>query len=236
MPSKPTTVKELLASLPPDRREAIEAVRATIKKNIDKRFKEGIQYGMLGWFLPHSEYPEGYHCDPKQPVPFVSVASQKNHIGLYLFCVYTTPGEPERFAKEWKAAGKKLDMGKSCVRVKKLEDIPLPVLAKAIKRNTAKKFVAAYEASLPESVLKKRAGAATKKKAAPKKKAASKKKPAAKKATAKKAAKKKTVKKAAAKKKAVAKKATKKKAAKKPAAKKKAGKKRATKKKASSRS
>jgi hypothetical protein len=87
----------------------------------------------------------------------VGIASQKSHIGLYLFCVYTQPGEAERFREEWLATGKKLNMGKSCVRVKKLEDIPLEVVGRAIKRITAKKFVASYEASLPESVKKKRA-------------------------------------------------------------------------------
>lgn len=164
-------MKEYLASLPEDRRKALEAIRKVIRANIDKDFEEGMQYGMLGYYLPHSKYPSGYHCAPEQPLPFASVASQKNHIGLYLFCIYCDPGEQETFAREWLASGKKLDMGKSCVRVKKLEDIPLDVVGRAFKRATAKKFVAAYEASLAGSASKKPAA----KKAPPKKKAAKKK-------------------------------------------------------------
>ena len=178
MQSKANTVKEYLAALPEDRRKAIEEVRKVIRKNIDKAFEEGMQYGMLGYYLPHSKYPAGYHCDPKQPLPFASIASQKNHIGLYLFCIYCSEGEAERFREEWLASGKKLDMGKSCVRVKRLEDIPLDVVGRAFKRVTAKKFVAAYEESL--------AGAATRKKVAKKKvskKKAAKKKVARKSAT-----------------------------------------------------
>jgi len=146
MPAGPKTVKEYLAALPEDRRKTIEAIRKVIRKNIDKKFEEGIQYGMLGYYLPHSEYPAGYHCDPKQPLPFASIGSMKRHIALHLFCIYCDAAEQERFREEWLAAGKKLDMGKSCVRVKKLEDIPLDVVGRSFKRMTAKKFVKAYEA------------------------------------------------------------------------------------------
>ena len=113
MAKKPTTVKEYLAALPEDRREIVEAIRAVISKNIDKKFEFGMQYGMPGWFLPHSEYPNGYHCDPKQPLPFAAVASQKKHIGIYLFCIYVDEEVQERFVSEWKQSGKRLDMGKS---------------------------------------------------------------------------------------------------------------------------
>jgi len=178
MPEKPTTVKEYLDSLTPDRKKAVNALRRTIKANLDKGVKEGIQYGMVGYFLPHSLYPEGYHCDPKQPLPFASIASQKGHIGLYLFCAYAQPEERARFEKEWKATGKRLDMGKGCVRAKSLEDIPLEVVGRSIQRMTVSKFIRAYEASLPASVKAKRERAAKKK--------ASKKKPAARKAPARK--------------------------------------------------
>ena len=176
MSPKPTTAAAYLAALPQDRREALEAIRKVVRKNLDPKFEEGIQYGMLAWYLPHSEYPAGYHCDPKQPLPFASIASQKNHIGLYLFCIYCSEDDKQRFVEEWKASGKKLDMGKSCVRVKKLEDIPMDVLGRAFKRATAKKFVAAYEGSLSGTARKQ----ASKKKSAKKK--------ATKKATTKKAA------------------------------------------------
>ncbi len=155
MATKTTTVTEFLAALPEDRRRAIKALRTAIRSNIDKPFKESVQGGMLSWSLPHSVYPDGYHCNPEQPLPFVSVASQKHHIGLYLFCVYSLPDGPERFSKEWLASGKTLDMGKSCVRIKRLEDVPLDVVGRAIKRITAKKFVAAYEAALPASAKQK---------------------------------------------------------------------------------
>jgi hypothetical protein len=175
MPTKPTTVTEFLAALPEDRRRTIKALRAVIRKNIDKPFKESLEGGMLSYSLPHSVYPHGYHCNPSQPLPFAGVASQKNHIGLYLFCIYCAEDGPELFRKEWLASGTKLDMGKSCVRIKPQQDIPLEVVGRAIKRMTAKKFVAAYEAALPDSVKQKRAGKPagskrpTTRKAAPKK-------------------------------------------------------------------
>jgi hypothetical protein len=149
MSTQPATVAQFLASLPADRRAAIEALREVVNANIDPAFEEGIQYRMLAWYLPHSRYPAGYHCDPKQPLPFASIASTKGGISLHLFCIYGNDGEVEQFQSEWRASGKKLDMGKACVRVKTLADVPLDVLGRAIKRLTAKKFVAHYEASIP---------------------------------------------------------------------------------------
>lgn len=149
MSTQPTTVAQFLASLPADRRAAIEALRKVVNANIDPAFEEGIQYRMLAWYLPHSRYPAGYHCDPKQPLPFASIASMKGGISLHLFCIYGNDGAVEQFQSEWRASGKKLDMGKACVRVKTLEDVPLDVLGRAIKRLTAKKFVEHYEASIP---------------------------------------------------------------------------------------
>jgi hypothetical protein len=145
MQSKAATVHEYLDSLPPDRREAIEALRAVILANLDPLFAEGMQYGMIGFFLPHSVYPAGYHCDPRQPLPFAALASQKNHIGIYLFCIYGDDGTSQRFQEEWRSTGKRLDMGKGCVRVKRLSDVPLEVLAAAIRRMDAKSFVEFYE-------------------------------------------------------------------------------------------
>ena len=162
MPKKPTTVEAYLASLPDDRREALEAIREVINANIGPEFEEGIQYGMIGWYLPHAEYPLGYHCDPDQPLPFASLASQKKHIGIYLFCVYCDADGKERFVEEWKATGKRLDMGAGCVRVKDLESVPLKVVAKAIKRAKAAKFVEAYESMLTASSRKQRVRLAAK--------------------------------------------------------------------------
>ena len=166
MTTKPTTVTEFLADLSDERRQAIKALRKVIRANIDKPFKESISGGMLTYSLPHSVYPNGYHCNQEQPLPFASIASQKSHIGLYLFCVYCQADGPDQFREEWLATGKKLNMGKSCVRVKKLDDIPLEVVGKVFKRMTAKKFVAAYEASLTDAVKAKLAKNAAKKAAA----------------------------------------------------------------------
>ena len=88
MQSKATTVEQYLSELPEDRRKAIEAVRQVILENLDKDYEEGMQYGMIGYYVPHRVYPAGYHCDPKQPLPFAGLASQKNHMALYLMCVY----------------------------------------------------------------------------------------------------------------------------------------------------
>lgn len=162
MPKQLATVEAYLASLPDDRREALEAIREVINANIGPEFEEGIQYGMIGWYLPHAEYPLGYHCDPDQPLPFASLASQKKHIGIYLFCVYCDADGKERFVEEWRASGQRLDMGAGCVRVKDLESVPLKVVAKAIKRAKAAKFVEAYESMLTASSRKQRVRLAAK--------------------------------------------------------------------------
>ena len=147
MRSKATTVEEYLAELPEDRRDAIQAVRNVILKTLPDGYEEGIQYGMIGYYVPHSVYEAGYHCDPKQPVPFASIASQKNYMSLYLMCIYGSPDQEAWFKKAWEKTGKKLDMGKSCVRFKKLDDLPLNVVGQAIKRVPVKKFLAFYESA-----------------------------------------------------------------------------------------
>lgn len=160
MSTKPETVAQYLDSLEPDRAAALKKVRAVIKKNLDPRIKEGIQYGMIGYFVPHAVYPEGYHCDPKQPLPFAGIASQKHHMGLYLFCIYCDTSLARWFAEAWTAAGKKLDMGKGCVRFKSIDDVPLEVVGEAIRRMPLDAFITQYEKVLPESVKKKRAAQA----------------------------------------------------------------------------
>lgn len=148
------SVDAYLANLPEDRRVAIEAVIATIRKSVPKGIEEGIQYGMIGYYVPHSRYPNGYHCDPNEPLPFISLASQKSHMAIYMFCLYLQSEWKEQFVAEYLASpehiasGKKLDMGASCVRFKKLEDLPLRVIGQAIKRIKLKDFIAAYESSI----------------------------------------------------------------------------------------
>lgn len=149
MQSKATTVKQYLDELPEDRRKALKQVRTVIRKHLGKGFKEGMQYGMIGYFVPHSIYPDGYHCDPKQPLPFVSLASQKNHMAVYLACIYGDPKLHKWFEQEWKKTGLKLDMGKSCVRFKSLEQLPLDLIGKAVARLSVDDFIAQYEASIP---------------------------------------------------------------------------------------
>ncbi len=174
MQSKAKTVAQYLKELPADRRQAIEAVRETILKSLPKGYEEGMQYGMIGYYVPLSIYPDGYHCDPKQPLPFAHLASQKNYMSLYLMCNYSDGEAKEWFAKAWTDAGKKLVMGKSCVNFKKLDDVPLKVVGQAIKRYPVKKFIATYEATIKNRTRTSKPVA--KKKPAVKKKAAKKKK------------------------------------------------------------
>jgi hypothetical protein len=148
MQSKASTVKEYLASLPEDRRQAIETVRKIILKNLDKDYEEGMQYGMIGYYVPHRVFPAGYHCDPKQPLPFAALASQKNHMALYLMCLYSSPDDETRFKTQWAKTGKKLAMGKSCIRFKKVDELALEVIGDAIKRHPAKKHIATYTATV----------------------------------------------------------------------------------------
>lgn len=141
MQSKATTVEQYLAELPEDRRAEIEAVRKVILKNLDKDYEEGMSYGMIGYFVPHRVYPAGYHCDPKQPLPYAGLASQKNHMSLYMMCTYSDADHLAWFQAAWAKTGKKLDMGKSCIRFKKAEHLALDVIGEAIKKTPAKKYI-----------------------------------------------------------------------------------------------
>jgi len=145
MISPAKTVAAYLASLPDDRRHALSALRALILKNLDKDYEEGMQYGMIGYYVPHKIFPQGYHCDPSQPLTYAGLASQKNHMALYLTCVYGHSETRLWFQQAFKKAGKKLDMGKSCVRFKNLEDLPLDIIAQAIRRVPARKYAQTYQ-------------------------------------------------------------------------------------------
>jgi hypothetical protein len=172
MMSKAKTVKQYLAELPADRRKAIQAVREVILKNLDKDFEEGMQYGMIGYYVPHRVYPPGYHCDPKQPLPFTCLASQKNYMSLYMMCLYAG-GELEKwFRAEWAKTGKNLDAGKSCIRFKKLDDLPLDLIGKAIARISAREFIRYYESAIKNAGAKRTSSAVKKKPTTSKSKAA----------------------------------------------------------------
>jgi len=148
MQSRAKTVDAYLKSLPEDRRAAIDAVRQVILKNLDGGYEEGMQYGMIGYYVPHRVYPKGYHCDPKQPLPFAALGSQKNYMALYLMSVYCGCADgsaggkhADWFREAWAKTGKKLDMGKSCIRFKKVEDLALDVIGEAVRRVPAAKYI-----------------------------------------------------------------------------------------------
>lgn len=161
MQSTAKTVKEYLAGLPDDRRAAIEAVRRVILKSLPKGYEEAMGYGMLAYVVPHRLWPAGYHCDPKQPLIYAALASQKNHMALYLMCAYGDREVDAWFRAAYKASGKKLDMGKSCVRFKKLEDLPLDVIGEVVARVPVAAFLNRYEKTLGEMKSRKKPGAAT---------------------------------------------------------------------------
>lgn len=148
MTSKAATVQGYLDELPPDRRAVVSAVLQVMRKNVPNGVVEAMSYGLPGFVVPHSIYPAGYHCDPKQPLPFVGLAAQKNSYSVYLMCLYQEPEFVKWFQDQYRATGKKLDMGKGCVRFRKLEDFPLDLLARTLKKMTLKKFIASYEKNL----------------------------------------------------------------------------------------
>ena len=146
MISSAKTVAEYLAELPEDRRAALSRVRATIRKNLPKGYAETMQYGMIGYVVPHKLYPPGYHTTPAEPLPFVHLASQKNFMALYL--PYERMGIGAWFKEQYAASGRKLDCGKACIRFKKLEDLPLDVVGEAIGKVPVANYIARYEAGL----------------------------------------------------------------------------------------
>lgn len=152
MQSKATTVNDYIAELPEERQKAINQLRKIIKKNLPKGFKEATGYGMMGWNVPHSIYPAGYHCNPKDPLPFMGLASQKNSINLYHMGIYADPKLLKWFQDAHaKASTKKLDMGKSCVRYKKPEDIPFDLIGELASKITVEKWIEMYEANYKSS-------------------------------------------------------------------------------------
>ncbi len=149
MQSKAATPKEYVDSLPEDRKKAIKKLRTVIKKNLPKGFKEAMQYGMLGYVVPHSIYPDGYHCKPETPLPFMNVASQKNFIAVYHSGVYADKKLMTWFTKEYgKRVEGKLDMGKSCVRFKKIDKIPYDLIGELASKMTVDDWIKLYEKNI----------------------------------------------------------------------------------------
>jgi hypothetical protein len=146
MQSKVNTVQEYLDSVPEDRKEAMYALRNAIAKNIPKGFSEGMGYGMMGWSVPHSLYPAGYHCNPALPLPFVGLASQKNSINFYHMGIYADPKLLKWFVAEFpKHTSQRLDMGKSCIRFNKFDDIPVKLIGELMKKISVKEWIHTYE-------------------------------------------------------------------------------------------
>jgi hypothetical protein len=148
MNSKATTPQEYLEQLPTERIEPVNKLRQAIKDHLPAGFEEVMSYGMLSYVVPHSIYPSGYHCDPKIPLPFMALASQKNHIALYHMGLYASQELMDWFTLEFaKQSKSKLDMGKSCIRFKKTTDIPYALIGELAGKITAEQWVAKYEAA-----------------------------------------------------------------------------------------
>jgi len=146
MQSSAQTPDEYVDSLPPDRREAISKIRTAILKNLPEGFEETIGYGMLGYVVPHSIYPKGYHCNPKVPLPYINLGSQKNFIALHAMCVYGNSTLYDWFVKEYPKHSKtKLDMGKACIRFKKMDDIPYDLIGQLASKLTVQQWIAICE-------------------------------------------------------------------------------------------
>jgi len=154
--SDATSPEEMIAALPPGRREAIARVREVIRANLPAGYEEGMLFGMIGWYVPLERFPNTYN---KQPLGLAALANQKNYMSLYLNNVYGDPETERWFRERFAASGKKLDMGKSCVRFRKLDDLPLDVIAETIARTPVDKYIEGYE-SVRGSSRKKRSEAA----------------------------------------------------------------------------
>lgn len=140
---------EYFEAIPEERRAVMKKLREVIVKNLPEGFSESMGYGMLGWGVPHSIYPAGYHCDPKQPLPFLGIASQKNFIALYHMGIYADKDLHDWFVGEYpKYVKTKLDMGKSCIRFKKPESIPFDLIGELVTKMTVQQWIDRYETNL----------------------------------------------------------------------------------------
>lgn len=141
------TVQAYLNGIPADRKPYFDKLRKTIIDNLPKGYVEAINYGMIGYVVPHKLYPGGYHVKPELPLPFINIANQKGFLGLYHMGIYAIPDLQEWFTTEYKATCKyKLDMGKSCVRLKRLDDIPYELIAELTQKVSVSDWISAYEA------------------------------------------------------------------------------------------
>jgi hypothetical protein len=150
MQSKAATIADYLTELPIERKKIIADMHKVITKNLPKGFEARMSYGMIGYVVPHSLYAEGYHCTPDLPLPFMNIASQKNFIALYHMCLYSNKKLLNWFTDEWSVfSNKKLDMGKSCIRFKNPEDVPLDLIGELAAKITPQEWITIYEKSKP---------------------------------------------------------------------------------------
>ncbi len=141
--------KEYIAQLPEDRQEAISKLREIIKANLPEGFSEEMNYGMIGYVVPFDLYPKGYHCNSDEPLPFISIASQKNHIGFYHMGIYANQELLDWFVSEFPKYSKlKLDMGKSCIRFRNPKKIPFELIAELCQKMTPEDWIETYERQL----------------------------------------------------------------------------------------
>ena len=148
MKIKANNILEYKKNVPEDKKDVFDKLMKTVRENIPKGFSEELSYGIPAWVVPHSLYPKGYHCSPELPLPFVSVASQKNFIALYHMGIYATPELLDWFMKEYpKHSKRKLNMGKSCVRFKKMDDIPFELVGELMGKMTPKDWIEKYEST-----------------------------------------------------------------------------------------
>jgi hypothetical protein len=144
-----TTIKEFIDSLPDDRKKPITDLRQAISKNIPKGFKESVAYNSIVWSVPHSSYPDGYHCDPTKPLMLMCLSSTKGHISLHHMGLYGSTPLLKWFTAEWpKHSKKKLDMGKACIRFKRPEDVPVALIGELATRLSPQQWVEQYEKAL----------------------------------------------------------------------------------------
>jgi len=148
MKIKANNILEYKKNVPEDKKDVFDKLMKTVRENIPKGFSEELSYGIPAWVVPHSLYPKGYHCSPELPLPFVSIASKKNFIALYHMGIYATPELFDWFMKEYpKHSKRKLDMGKSCIRFKKMDDIPFELIGDLMKKMTPKEWMEKYESA-----------------------------------------------------------------------------------------
>ena len=146
MQSKSTTVAAYMQEVPEERRRVIEALRKVIKQRLPKGFEEQMNYGMIGYVVPHTLYPKGYHCKPTDPLPFINIASQKNFIAIYHMGMYADPALLKWFTDAYaKQVKGKLDMGKSCLRFKKPEQVPVDLIGELASKMSPQAWIALYE-------------------------------------------------------------------------------------------